>query len=207
MKRIVLLLVLLCMASSQAWAKEPNKGAILPPRTESKLMTLERQVSLLEQKWFQIDQKIRKMSTRIFAKNKEKAFKRQAKGRSVVTLHFDATQSGVFRVMEVKISIKSKKKTTTLFTTKRSSVTSSINEKNRFYQDVMEPGDYVIKVDSRVQGYSPVFTYLNGYKLRLRNEMGFRVNKRQPVDIRVVFKDTGGMNMQTRLKILFKVRR
>lgn len=207
MNRFAVFVLLGLLAVPTAWAQDNKKENILPPQTESKLMTLEQQVSQVERKWYLIDQKIRKMSNRIFSKNKEKAFAKEVRGRSVLTAFFDATQSGVFRVMKVKITLKSKTKSTLLHQDKRTSVTGNMNENKRIFQEALEPGNYTLEVDSRVQGYSPVFTYLNGYKLRVRNKYAFTVNKGQPLDIRVMFKDSGGMNMQSRLKILFKVRR
>ena len=83
-------------------------------------------------------------------------------------------------------------------------VNNHLKNKVKAYQRFLAPGDYVLEVSARVWGYSPVFTYVNSYKLRVSSRMGFRVKVSRPFSIRAIFRDVGGMNIAKRFKIVFK---
>lgn len=174
----------------------------LPPQTVTKLLKLETRVSEVERKWYKIDRKIQEMNNKIFGKGKV-AFSK-AKGRNIVTIVHDNQMGNIFRIMTVTYTLVRKGKRTKIFNLKRASVSAPMKNKVKAYQRLLAPGDYILEVSARVWGYSPVFTYVNSYKLRVSSRMGFRVKVGRPYSIRAVFRDVGGMNIAKRFKIVFK---
>lgn len=186
-------------------AEKDSKSNVLPPRMESKLMIFDSRVAELEQKWFKIDQRIQTINQKIFGKGK--VVFAQPKGKNILTVMHDNQMGGVFRIMEVQYELVKKGQVTQIFTAKRESVTAAMTDKVTAYQRALEPGNYLLRVSARVQGYSPMFTYLNSYRLKLFNQMDFQMRTGQPLYVHVVFEDHGGMQVTDRLKIVFKTRR
>ncbi len=109
--------------------------------------------------------------------------------------------------MEVNYVLVHNKRKTNIYKAKRASVTDSMKDRLKVFQKVLKPGDYVLHVSARVRGFSPMFTYLNSYKLRVASQMGFRIKAGRPFSIRAVFKDRGGVQISKRFKIIFKTLR
>ena len=171
----------------------------LPPKIEFKLLELNGKVAELEKKSFSLKQKIKEINLKIF----KKKF-RQIRDR--VVIKYQNRLNSTFRLMEVKIFLVSNKLKRKLFYTKRKNIRSSILSSKIIFNDRLAPGIYSIQVvDARVQGYSPVFTYLNSYKMKIGNGIRFTVEAKRRMTIIVEFFDKGGMNIKKRLKIRFKI--
>lgn len=206
MRSLCLGLMLAVLAGGPSFAEDDKKNNTLPPKTESKLMRLESRVSAVERRWDKIDRKMKKMNEKIFGASKKKLLV-TPKGPNVLTVIHDSQLGSIFRIMEIEYRLRSKAKAWRIFQAKRTSVTASLKASGKIYQKALKPGDYKIEVLARIQGYSPVLTYINSYKLRVSNGMAFRIRKGRPLSVRVVFTDRGGINVKKRIKITFKTLR
>lgn len=193
------------VCANTGWAEKKEPSQVLPPRLESKLMLFGSRVAELEQKWFKIDQRIQAINQKIFSKGK--VMYSQPKGKNVLTIQHDNQMGGVFRIMEVQYELIHKGRTTAIYQAKRNAVTDPMTDKVQAFQRTMEPGDYTLRISARVQGYSPMFTYLNSYRMKLSNQMEFQIRSGQPLYIKVLFQDQGGMQVTDRLKVIFQTRR
>lgn len=60
------------------------------------------------------------------------------------------------------------------------------------YQGSVVPGNHILTVELVVQGHSPVFTYINGYRFRIRSSFAFHALKGRITQLTVLPYEKGG---------------
>lgn len=189
------LVVLMCFLPTLSWAGP------LPTEKEQKLLELESQVTALEQKAFELRQKLKQINDKIFKKKFDQ-------GKPKVSIYHVNKMAGFFHIIDLKYTLSEDKaaKGKSLLS-KQTTVQKRIPNQLRIYQGNIKPGAYVLKVTATIKGYNPVLTYVNNYKITLRNSLPFRASRGKTSIIRTEFQDLGGNKVSKRLRIIFRVTR
>ncbi len=175
----------------------------LSPQLEAQLTKLEMKILRIEKEALKIRKKIESLRKKIF----EGKFVKKRKGATYLFIRHLDQMSGTFRLMEASYILKGEGMNKVLATLRRKKVTDPLKREAVIFKGPVKKGSYTLVVRAKVRGYSSIFTYLNKYKLRLFNQYKFGIEKGRSVAIDVLFIDIGGVDVKSRLKIRFKIRK
>lgn len=189
--QIIFLFLIGCLVSPTAW------GQSLPPEKEQKLLELESQVVALERKAEELKRKIDVISKKIF-KRKFNVQKPKAQIRHTNQM------AGYFRIVEVKYTLEQGGQKRSLVH-KKTTIKQKLPDTFSIFRGNLAPGRYTLHVQAKIQGYNPVLTYINNYKIALSNRYPFRAERGRNILINPIFKDSGARDLRKRLSIIFRV--
>ena len=162
---------------------------------KQKLVTLENQITAIENKAFELKETIKDINNKIFKKNFS-----TTKSLPKITIVHISRFGGLFRVRDLTFSLNEKK----IFH-KTSSGSQSIKSPQNVYVASVKPGTYVLKVVAKIQGYGfGILQHAKKYKATLFQNFSVRLYYDRKTTVKVFFIDNGAKSFGKRLLIKFK---
>ena len=161
---------------------------------EQKLLSLDNQISALENKAFELREKIDIISKKIF-KGQFKVFK-----KAQVALIHVSKLGGAFKVNQVSYWLNKQK----VFQATESK-NNPLPTQKTIYSQGLTPGKYELRVNAKIRGHGyNVFTYMKKYSLEMNSSLKFDAYKGRQTRIYIEFQDKGGKDLRKRVKLVFR---